>query len=264
MNKGTAELPPLYLMYPIGGNALCYADLARSFCSDKPFYAMQAPSPDQLKSETVEELAAFHLRSIRKRDRGGRYELGGWSFGGLLALEMAQQATAAGDPPLTLYLLDPGGSRNLPMEDGPEDELLNLFVLTLIADFNGGKSFDPSEVKTEFDPRGKSLEIQLQKAAELGLLPAGTDVAAHVRSFEIFKRNMHAAKIYRARQYAGKTVLVLPEGRSPERWLPLLPAGAAVVRVPGNHFTMIRGSGAAEIAGLIEAGAGPCSQQSPP
>ena len=40
MNKGTAELPPLYLMYPIVGNVLCYSDLARFFCRDKAFYAM--------------------------------------------------------------------------------------------------------------------------------------------------------------------------------------------------------------------------------
>ena len=199
----------------------------------------------------MEELAAHHLQMIKKRDRQGRYELGGWSFGALLALEMAQQAAAAGDPPMALYLLDPAAPEDLSRDDAPDEELANLFLLTLIADFNAGKPFDVQEVKTAFDPSGKSLEIQMQKAAEFGLLPAGTDVAAHIQSFEIFKRNMRAAKRYRAQKYAGKTALVLPEGRPPETWIPLLPAGVTVVRVPGDHFTMIRGSSAVRITGLI-------------
>ncbi len=254
MNKGTAELPPLYLMYPVGGNVLCYSDLARILPRGKPFYAMQAPAADQLKHATLEAIAAYHLQFIQRRDRGGGYELGGWSFGGMLAFEMAQQAALAGDPPAALYLLDPPVIENLPSETPCDEEIASLFVLTLVGDFTGGKPLDLDELKKEFGPRDRSLEAQFRKAAEFGLLPAGTDASMHAQSFEVFKRNMLSAQMYRPQKYSGQTMLVLPDTRHSEIWPMLLPDNSAIVRVPGNHFTMLRGSSAAKIAGLIESG----------
>jgi len=261
MNKGTAELPPLYLMYPVGGNVLCYSDLARIFPRDKAFYAMQAPAADQSQHATLEAIAAYHLQFIQRRDRRGCYELGGWSFGGLLAFEMAQQAAVAGDPPAALYLLDPPVFENLPPEAPCDEELASLFVLTLIGDFTGGKPLDLDALKREFGPRDRSLEVQLRKAAEFGLLPAGTDVAMHAQSFEVFKRNMLSTQMYRPQKYSGKTMLVMPEARHSEIWPTLLPADSAIVRLPGNHFTILRGSSAAKIAGLIESGSSELSSR---
>lgn len=254
MNKGSADAPPLYLMYPIAGNVLCYSDLARCFSLQKPFYAIQALPGEELKYTTVEEIAASCLPLIKKRDQKGRYELGGWSFGGLLALEMAQQATATGDPPCALYLFDPPIVEDLPSHDRLNEELITLFVLTLVADFNGGKPINLEELKTEFDGMESSLESHLQKAVETGLLPASTDPAVHIQSFEVFKRNMRAAKLYQPRKFSGKTLMILRETGDSQKWSDLLAAETNVVRVPGNHFTMLRGANAARIASLIEPG----------
>jgi thioesterase domain-containing protein len=37
-----------------------------------------------------------------------------------------------------------------------------------------------------------------------------------------------------------------------ETWSRLLPENTSIIRVPGNHFTMLRGSNAATIARLLE------------
>lgn len=254
MNKGSDELPPLYVTYPIGGNILCYSDLARSFSRRKTFYAIQALAGEELQFTTVEEIAASALRAIRKRKYQGRYELGGWSFGGTIAFEMAQQATAAGDPPTALYLLDPPILEDIPLEDYPDDELAGLFVLTLVADFTGGKSIDLEEIKSKFDYKNSSVETHIQKTVELGLLPPSTDPSAHLESFEIFKRNTRAARRYQPREYSGKTLLVLRENGRSQIWPTLLPADTKVIRMQGNHFTLMRGSNASRIAQLIESG----------
>jgi thioesterase domain-containing protein len=47
---------------------------------------------------------------------------------------------------------------------------------------------------------------------------------------------------------------VLPEMRRSEIWEQWLPADTRIVRLAGNHFTMIRGSNAGEVAELIESG----------
>lgn len=255
MNKGSDDLAPLYVTYPVGGNILCYLDLSRSLSRRKAFYAIQALAGEELQRTTIEEIAASSLRLIKKRDRHGRYELGGWSFGGMVAFEMAQQATAAGDPPAALYLLDPPILEDIPFEDHPDDELAGLFVLTLIADFTGGKSIPLEEIKSKFDLKNSSVETLIQKTVELGLLPSSTEPAAHLESFEIFKRNLRAGRRYRPREYSGKTLLVLRENGRSQIWPTLLPAGTKVVRMPGNHFTLMRGSNAARLAQLIESGA---------
>src|SRR5947209_4621002 len=99
MNKGSADVALLYLVHPVGGNVLCYSDLARSIDQKQAFYAIQALPQDKLRDSTIEEIASSYLRLIGKRDRHGRYALGGWSFGALVALEMAQQASAKGNQP---------------------------------------------------------------------------------------------------------------------------------------------------------------------
>ena len=58
-------------------------------------------------SEGVTELAAHHLEELKRIDPEGPYRLAGYSFGGLVAYEMARQLTAAGDTVEFTLLLDP-------------------------------------------------------------------------------------------------------------------------------------------------------------
>ncbi|HZD92694.1 MAG TPA: amino acid adenylation domain-containing protein [Candidatus Sulfotelmatobacter sp.] len=254
MNKGSADRAPLYVVHPVGGNILCYSDLARSVHQKQPVYAVQALPQEESSDSTIEEIASSYLGLINKRDRQGRYALGGWSFGALVALEMAQQAVAAGDQPAMLYLFDPPAPHELQGNTWTNDELVTNFVLTLVADFNGGKLPDLEKLEIELDPEDRSLKAQLRKAIEFRLLPENSAIDAHARYFGIFKRNIHAAKIYQPHKYSGRTVLVLPEMRRSEIWEQWLPADTRIVRVAGNHFTMIRGSNAGEVAELIESG----------
>jgi thioesterase domain-containing protein/acyl carrier protein len=254
MNKGSADRAPLYVVHPVGGSILCYSDLARSIHQKQPFYAVQALSQETSSDSTIEEIASSYLGLINKRDRQGRYALGGWSFGALVALEMAQQASAAGDQPAMLYLFDPPAPHELRGNTWTNDELVTNFVLTLVADFNGGKLPDLEKLEIELDPEDRSLKAQLRKATEFRLLPEISAIDAHARYFHIFRRNMHAARIYQPQNYSGRTMLVLPEMRRSEIWEQWLPADTRIVRLAGNHFTMIRGSNAGEVAELIESG----------
>jgi amino acid adenylation domain-containing protein len=252
MNKGSADIAPLYVVHPVGGNVLCYSDLARSVHQKQPLYAVQALPKDELRDKAIEEIASSYLQLISKRDRQGRYALGGWSFGALVALEMAQQASSAGDQPAILFLFDPPAPQDLQGNTWTNDELVTNFVLTLVADCNGGKLPDLEKLQIELDPKDRSLKAQLRKAAEFGLLPESSAIDTHACYFEIFRRNMHAARIYQPRKYSGRTVLILPETRPSEIWEQWLPADIRIERVNGNHFTMIRGSNAGEIAKLID------------
>ena len=60
--------------------------------------------PDPVPS--IEAIARRALDVIRERQPTGPYLLGGYSFGGLIALEVAQQLTAGGERVGKLFLID--------------------------------------------------------------------------------------------------------------------------------------------------------------
>jgi amino acid adenylation domain-containing protein len=90
--------PPLFLMHAHGGNVLDYHPLVNHLESDQPVYAFQARGLDGnlIKDATLEEMAAAYVAELRSFQPEGPYFIGGFCLGGLLALEAAEQLTAAG------------------------------------------------------------------------------------------------------------------------------------------------------------------------
>ncbi len=75
-----------------------YRELAMVLGPDQPFYGLQAQGLDGRRPplETVEEMATHYIREIREVQPEGPYYLGGYSFGGRVAFEMARQLLAQG------------------------------------------------------------------------------------------------------------------------------------------------------------------------
>ena len=91
--RTSGDRPPLFLVHPIGGNVLCYLDLVKHLPSDQPVYALQAAGaePGATPLRTMRDLATSYIAAIRKSHPCGPYSIGGWSFGGYVAVEMARQ-----------------------------------------------------------------------------------------------------------------------------------------------------------------------------
>src|SRR5262249_46876413 len=90
---------PLFLIHSHGGNVLEYYPLANLLGNDQPVYALQARGLDGNipKNQTIESIAAAYLKEIRALQPHGPYFLGGFCFGGLVALEAARQLKQAGE-----------------------------------------------------------------------------------------------------------------------------------------------------------------------
>jgi len=89
---------PLFLMHAHGGNVLEYYPLANLLGSDRPVYALQARGLNGhiAKDAKLADMAAAYITELRTLQPQGPYFLGGFCFGGFLALEVAEQLTAAG------------------------------------------------------------------------------------------------------------------------------------------------------------------------
>ncbi|MGA9771366.1 MAG: amino acid adenylation domain-containing protein [Blastocatellia bacterium] len=97
VQAGGAKKPFFYLHGDFNGGGLYCLSLARHLGSDQPFYALQPHGmDDESMPETIEEMAKYHLKTLRNFQPEGPYLLGGHCNGGLIAFEMARQLEAAG------------------------------------------------------------------------------------------------------------------------------------------------------------------------
>lgn len=103
--------PPLFCICGVQ----IYQELANRLAPDVPVYGVFVPMEMEYVSPTsseggrlppVERLAAEYLTTIRARQPKGPYRLLGFSFGGVLAYEMAQQLRASGEDVSFLAILD--------------------------------------------------------------------------------------------------------------------------------------------------------------
>ncbi|GEN10426.1 amino acid adenylation domain-containing protein [Myxococcus fulvus] len=113
--------PPFFCVHPVGGNVLCYAELARHMGSQQPFYGLQAQGLDGNLPplESLPEMAALYVQHVRTVQPRGPYRLGGWSLGAVIAYEMAQQLKQQGETVEVLVLIDPSPTsyaRGAPIE----------------------------------------------------------------------------------------------------------------------------------------------------
>jgi thioesterase domain-containing protein/acyl carrier protein len=107
LKQGAPGSPPLFLIHPVAGVCFPYRTLTRRLGAERTvhgLYAVQLDTGDPMPP--VEALAAAYLARVKRVQPRGPYLLGGWSFGGALAFEMAAQLQEGGDEVTHLLLLD--------------------------------------------------------------------------------------------------------------------------------------------------------------
>lgn len=108
IKKGAPHVKPLYLVHGAGGNVLNFRSLSGYIDSKIPFYALKALGSDGETEihETIEEMASCYVAAMLKNQPEGPYNLAGYSGGGVIAFEMAQQLRAAGHEVGNLIFFD--------------------------------------------------------------------------------------------------------------------------------------------------------------
>ncbi|KOY62142.1 peptide/polyketide synthetase [Photorhabdus heterorhabditis] len=106
LNKGNVEQPALFIVHPIGGHLLGYRHLAANFNTQRMIGLAFAPDSLNTDKPSVAALATNYINQIRRFQPKGPYALAGWSFGGLVAYEMAHQLRAVGESVSHCILID--------------------------------------------------------------------------------------------------------------------------------------------------------------
>lgn len=150
---------PLFLVHPASGDVLGLRHLAAALGPEQPCYGLQDPAvaAGEPPTASLTEMATEYLRAVRAVRPRGPYALGGWSFGGVVAFEMARLLRASGEEVSALLLLDtwaPGEvTRGLPVDDAA--------LLAYIARTDFGVEVDAKELE------GRTLDEQVAAVLDL-------------------------------------------------------------------------------------------------
>src|SRR6266542_2738734 len=254
--------PPVYCVHGVGGNVLNYRDLANGLGTDQPFYGLQARGLDgaQEPLTRLEDMATAYLAEVRRLQPEGPYFLGGASFGGNVAFEMACQLRDSGEEVALVALLDtyPAGVARLQQAadgDGWKRRgLLRRLQVHLKRLVRG-----PDRV-TYFWKKARRVVRRI-------IYRSWQAIYGAVRAFnqplprmlrEVQQANYKALRDYVPRQYPGRLTLFLaadePREFSFEKergWRILARDGIDVTWVPGDHLTMLRRPNADALAGAL-------------
>ncbi len=215
---------PFFCVHGVGGNVLGFRDLVRHLGNDQPFYALQPQGLDGKREclKSVPEMAALYLQEIRKVQPQGPYRIGGYSFGGLVAYEMAQMIEAQGEQVALLALFD-----SYPMKGTGGSQIKNLMGVPL------------KQRLTFLIKKGTFVVMTLRKRIELRMLPR---TLRNVR-----QACSKAADQYDVQPYGGRVTLFRVREKSVDSlndpyavWWQMAAQGVDLREINGDHLSLLK------------------------
>lgn len=182
--KTKGDAPPLFCFHPVGGHVICYNELAKALPEDQPVYGLRAPGmeSDQAIMTELPEMAAYYLGFIKSIQKQGGYRLLGYSFGGLLAYEVARQLESMGDTVDFVGLLDTAHPELTAQGAAKTDDaelLVSLFP---------GLGYTAELLRAL--PKSEQLTQVFNRAKQAGLVPRAMDDEAIERYFNVCRSNL--------------------------------------------------------------------------
>lgn len=241
--QASGSRPPIFAVPGVGGNVLCYDDLARLMGPQQPFYALQSRglSGTEKPLTSIEKIAASFLEEIREVQAIGPYCLMGACMGGVVAYEMAQHLRAAGQEVGLLVLLETWPPMKMisarPMKIGQRMPAMVEFVVDRL------RLYSDTLARLSFRVR---LQYLLGRVKLFAKIIARRDLLQGAR-WEFYSRivtqaNLFAFQQYEPQEYPGPVVLFRAEGRQVAQaddyrlaWRDLIPGKLEVHSVPVDN-----------------------------
>jgi thioesterase domain-containing protein len=229
----------LFCIHPGGGQVLCYGQLAQYLSPNQTVYGLQAQGIEgtQEPLTSVAEMAELYLKSIRKAQKTGPYLLAGWSFGGLVALEVAQQLILAGEQVENLFLLDPPANAwsTEPLSISRAEMLVELLTDKVQLDVDELEGLSDQQQMQHIVSKGKAVNV----------FPNSFDVRQAEQILDVILANDAASHTYRPQAYTGNTTLIRPQQEllkdadKSAGWSDLVQGQLSIESISGSHLTML-------------------------
>ncbi|WP_437770446.1 beta-ketoacyl synthase N-terminal-like domain-containing protein [Arthrobacter sp. KNU40] len=241
--RGTLDV---FLVHPAGGTTTIYAGLAPHVDPTLNLIALSFPDEYLGRRCTMRDLAENYLAAIRGRQPHGPYLIGGYSFGGNLATEIALQLRREGEVVERLVMIDSHPPHAYTSGDCGDGAYLAAFP-ALLEVLVPGIRFE-GDVSTATNARTVLDHV----ASPAWPASVRTELA---RFFDIWKENHGVLKRWTPDRDLDCPVLII-EASDPEpqeildrlgiasssvhEWDRYLGSEADVVKVAGDHYSIFR------------------------
>jgi len=252
--------PPIVCIHPGGGGVICYQELAGRLSGSLsgslpgtpagggPFYGLRSPALGPGGGEaptTLGELATTYLAVMDGAGLGETPALGGWSFGGFVAWEVACRLAARGEEPPLLVLLDAVASALDLVADRDDAHQLASALGDLAP-------ISPEELRQL--PPEERVSWALEQVREAGRLPPGFDPAAARLYLSAYRLHQGLLRTWRPGPYGGR-VLLVRSTESVDRYgadetlgWGTVASRLEIITFPGRHQSLVRGPQVGEVA----------------
>ena len=255
--SGSGDEPPLFCIHGGDGGVLFYRDLAALLPDNLPVFAIESvelSSSEPIVPSSVEETSASYVKTLLAQYPQGPYRLAGYSFGGVVAHEMACILSGMGHEVRFLGLLD---------THNPSATSRRYGSLERIAIFWKQHRHIPLAPRF-FKLIGRFREgMATHRRVKNEVLAATTDgpAEAHgdLRRVQVRQENWRAMQAYQPRPFLGKITLFKAKDQSdkvewPEDygWRAMGAGGFEIIPVEGKHLTLFESGNVSHLADALK------------
>jgi len=250
---------PLYMVHGAGLNVLLFNTLAMNMSVEQPVYGLQAKGLNGIDEplDNIEAIAAHYIQSILEQNPSGPYALAGYSFGGIIAFEMARQLEAMGKEVKMLAMFDTYAYRS-PHFDTPLVKLYKrarFFIKRLLYTFTFSNG-----VKYQIMERGVNIKrriIRFYWNLKYGKDQSRTGIFGYSNKVDVM--NEYAEKHYQLKPYNVTVEVFRAENRTFYMddfeylgWKPYALNGVNIHKIPGEHNTIFKAPNDKVFASILQ------------
>jgi amino acid adenylation domain-containing protein len=239
--SATSKAPALFLVHGADGNAMNFHRLGTLLESHACVYGIDSThiwgSKDSALNLSVQKLARLYAdRLISDFPEVNEFRIGGWSFGGAVALEIARYLQQTGRKVLTVFAIDSA------LHWASMDKLSSL------------------NLDTEFESIARQHLMEVgHDEAEVGELLADHSEGSFSHTLmTAYKSHSIAASQYRPEPYDGEFTLILAEkgtaldASSRSSWHDITSGRVNERVIPGTHWSILRDSDVCGLAAELQ------------
>jgi amino acid adenylation domain-containing protein len=233
---------PLFCIHGGDGGVIFYRGLAALMPKDLPFHAIESlelGNSGKIDATSIEDTAAAYVANLLKVQANGPFRLAGYSFGGVVAHEMACQLTEMGHKVEFLGLFDTHNPA-APARAYSLAERLQVFWRQ-----SAGDSFFTrlGHLRARI---GEGIRTHRRVKAELAAAASGpADAYSDLRRVQVREENWRAMLAYQPRPFVGRITLFKTshvndkvERPADYGWADLARSGLDIVSVSGHHLAL--------------------------
>ncbi|MEO7101055.1 MAG: condensation domain-containing protein [Luteolibacter sp.] len=255
LTEGSNETP-LFCIHGGDGGVIFYRALASLMPSKIPFHAIESlelGNSGRIAEASIQETATSYLRDILSIQQAGPFRLAGYSFGGVVAHEIACQLTDQGHRVEFLGMFDTDNP-TAPIRNYSLPERLGVFWrrnrhLPLGARLGLLRARILDGVQTN-----RRIRAELKAAKFIGPAEAYSDM----RRIQVREENWRAMQAYRPRPFAGKITLFKTthisdkyERRDDYGWSCVAGSGLNIIPVEGEHLALFASENVDNLAKVL-------------